>query len=96
MATVDALPAVVDALGDAVALLDSGVRSGLDAAIALSLGARAVLVGRPVLWGMMASPSDGVAGARRALDLLHAELRQTMTLLGAASLDELDASLVAS
>jgi isopentenyl diphosphate isomerase/L-lactate dehydrogenase-like FMN-dependent dehydrogenase len=95
-ATVDVLPAVVDALaGDGVALLDSGVRSGLDAAIALCLGARAVLVGRPVLWGMMASPGDGVAGARRALDLLHGELCEAMTLLGAASLDELDASLVA-
>ena len=95
VATVDALPAVVQEVAAEVpVLLDSGVRAGLDAAIALALGASAVLVGRPVLWGMMASPSDGVAGARGALDLLHAELRHAMILLGAATLEDLDASLI--
>jgi 4-hydroxymandelate oxidase len=95
IATVDALPAVVQEVGgDVPVLLDSGVRAGLDAAVAVALGARAVLVGRPVLWGMMASPEDGVAGARSALELLHRELREAMTLLGAASLADLDPSLV--
>ncbi len=94
--TVDALPAVVQEVwGDVPVLLDSGVRSGLDAAIALSLGASAVLVGRPVLWGMMACPDDPVAGARRALDLLRAELDQAMRLLGAATLEDLEPSMVA-
>jgi 4-hydroxymandelate oxidase len=96
IASVDALGPVVQAVaGDAPVLLDSGVRSGLDVAIALALGARAVLVGRPVLWGMMACPSDPVAGAGRALDLLQGELDQAMRLLGAAALEEIDSSLVA-
>ena len=97
IASVDALGPVVQAVaGEAPVLLDSGVRSGLDVAIALALGARAVLVGRPVLWGMMACPSDPVAGAGRALDLLHGELEQAMRLLGAGGLEDLDASLVAT
>ena len=96
IASIDALGPVVQAVaGDAPVLLDSGVRSGLDVAIALALGARAALVGRPVLWGMMACPSDPVAGARRALELLHDELDQAMRLLGAATLEDLGPSLVA-
>lgn len=82
-------PAALDALGpvlDAVAgrvpvLIDSGVRSGGHAATALALGAHAVLVGRPALWGLAAG---GTAGVRRVLELLLGELTTAMVLSGAA------------
>ena len=91
-APLDALPEVVDAVGGRVpVLMDGGIRRGTDVAIAMALGADAVLVGRPCLWGLA---WDGQAGAERALHILRAELRLALALLGCASPAALDASHV--
>ena len=80
-ATINALPEVVEAVAGRIpVLLDGGVRRGSDVAVALALGAEAVLVGRPALWGLAV---DGEAGARRVLDILTTELRLALALLGA-------------
>jgi isopentenyl diphosphate isomerase/L-lactate dehydrogenase-like FMN-dependent dehydrogenase len=82
-ATLDALPEVVEAAaGRAEVLLDGGVRRGTDVVKALALGAQAVLVGRPVLWGLAV---DGEAGVRRVLELLRDEVALALTLLGCPS-----------
>jgi isopentenyl diphosphate isomerase/L-lactate dehydrogenase-like FMN-dependent dehydrogenase len=60
-------------------LVDGGVRRGTDVLVALALGARAVLVGRPLLWGLAV---DGEAGAAAVLRGLHDEIELAMTLLG--------------
>jgi len=87
LATVDALPEVVDAVeGKGAVLVDGGIRRGVDVAIALALGADAVLVGRPALWGLAVG---GEAGARRVLELLREELELTLALCGCASPTEL-------
>jgi 4-hydroxymandelate oxidase len=87
VATAEALPEVVDAVeGDAVVLVDGGIRRGVDVAIALALGADAVLVGRPALWGLAVG---GEAGARRVLALLREEIELTLALCGCASPGEL-------
>jgi isopentenyl diphosphate isomerase/L-lactate dehydrogenase-like FMN-dependent dehydrogenase len=86
-ATIDALPEVVEAVdGRIPVLLDGGIRRGTDVAIALALGADAVLVGRPALWGLAV---DGEAGARLALEILADELRLALALLGAAKASDL-------
>ncbi|HEX5762829.1 MAG TPA: alpha-hydroxy acid oxidase [Solirubrobacterales bacterium] len=78
----DALPEVVDAVqGRAAVLVDGGIRRGIDVATALALGADAVLVGRPALWGLAVG---GEAGARRVLDLLRHELELALALCGCA------------
>jgi 4-hydroxymandelate oxidase len=79
-ATIDALPEVVEAVAGRIpVLMDGGIRRGTDVAIALALGAEAVLVGRAALWGLAA---DGASGARRALEMLRDELRLALALLG--------------
>ena len=79
-ASIDALPAIADAVGDrAELLLDSGMRRGTDIVKALALGARAVLIGRPLVYGLGAA---GEAGARRAFAILEAELRIALALAG--------------
>jgi 4-hydroxymandelate oxidase len=88
----DALPAVVDEVGDELdVLVDGGIRRGTDVIKALALGARAVLVGRPVLWGLAVGGEDGV---RRVLELLLAELDTALALAGAPRAAELDRSWV--
>ncbi|HEX5714395.1 MAG TPA: alpha-hydroxy acid oxidase [Solirubrobacterales bacterium] len=88
LATADALPEVIDAVdGRATVLVDGGIRRGVDIAIALALGADAVLVGRPALWGLAAA---GAEGARRVLELLRVELELTLALCGCRSPAELD------
>jgi isopentenyl diphosphate isomerase/L-lactate dehydrogenase-like FMN-dependent dehydrogenase len=85
-ASVDVLPEVVEAVGDRVdVLVDGGVRRGVDVMVALALGARAVLVGRPVLWGLAV---DGADGAQRVLELLRDELQLALGLCGCTSPDE--------
>ncbi|WP_089158202.1 alpha-hydroxy acid oxidase [Micromonospora sp. NBS 11-29] len=94
LATLDALPAVVEAVaGRLPVLLDGGVRRGADVLVALALGATAVLVGRPVLWGLAVG---GVAGVRRVLDLLHADLDRALALAGATGPAALRDDLVAT
>lgn len=79
-AALDALPAVVDAVGGRIpVVLDGGVRSGADIALALALGASATGIGRPVLWGLAA---DGEAGVRKVLDALRDEFEHVLALCG--------------
>jgi isopentenyl diphosphate isomerase/L-lactate dehydrogenase-like FMN-dependent dehydrogenase len=86
-ATMRMLPEVLDAVGDRVeVLVDSGVRRGVDVARALAVGARAVLIGRPYLYGVAAA---GQAGVERVLSVLATELRHTLTLLGVADVSDL-------
>jgi isopentenyl diphosphate isomerase/L-lactate dehydrogenase-like FMN-dependent dehydrogenase len=86
-ATADALPEIVDAVaGRGTVLVDGGIRRGTDVAIALALGADAVLVGRPALWGLAVG---GEEGARQVLELLRAELELALALCGCASPAEL-------
>jgi 4-hydroxymandelate oxidase len=92
IATLDALPEVVDAVaGRAEVLLDGGVRRGTDVLKAIALGAKAVLVGRPIMWGLAA---DGEEGARHVLKLLRRELKNAMALSGRTCIAQIDRSLV--
>lgn len=92
VATLDALAPVVKAVGsDIDVMVDGGVRRGSDIVIALALGAKAVLVGRPVLYGVSA---DGEAGAARALEILRDEMQRTMQLCGVTSIEEITPELL--
>jgi 4-hydroxymandelate oxidase len=92
VASARALPEVVSAVaGGAPVLVDGGIRSGLDALAALALGADAVLVGRPVLRGLMAG---GEAGVHAVLANLLDELREALRLVGATSPRDLTPDLV--
>ncbi len=87
LATAEVLPQVLDAVGDSMeVLVDGGIRRGTDVAAALALGARAVMVGRPLLWGLAV---DGSAGAERVLDILRDELVNALSLLGCTGPDDL-------
>ena len=89
----DALAPVVDEVGaDVDVLVDGGIRRGTDVVKALALGARAVMVGRPVLWGLAVG---GEAGARAVLELLLADLDTTLAVMGAPRAAELDRSWLA-
>lgn len=89
-ATGRVLPEVVAAVGHGTeVLVDGGIRRGADVARALALGARAVLVGRPYLYGLAV---DGQRGVEAVLDVLRVELTRTMRLLGCGSVTELDGS----
>ena len=84
IASLDALPAIVEAVdGRVPVLMDGGVRRGTDALVALALGAAGVGIGRPVIWGLAV---DGEAGVGRVLDILTGELEQAMALAGIPSL----------
>jgi isopentenyl diphosphate isomerase/L-lactate dehydrogenase-like FMN-dependent dehydrogenase len=90
--SVEALPDVVEAVdGRLEVYVDGGVRRGVDVLKAVALGARAVLVGRPLLWGLAV---DGEAGVRRILDILRLELEIAMAIAGVRSMKEITPDLV--
>lgn len=91
-ATIDALPRVVEAIGGKIpVLLDSGVRRGTDVLTALALGATAVLIGRPYIYGLAAG---GAAGVERVVTILRDEFERAMALTGRRSIAEIDASVL--
>lgn len=86
-ATLDSLPEVVEAVGEKIpVMVDSGFRRGTDIFKALALGATAVGIGRPYLWGLAAFGQEGV---ERVLELLRLELELAMMSVGARTLDEI-------
>jgi 4-hydroxymandelate oxidase len=92
VASLDALPPIVESVGPVIEiLLDGGVRRGTDVIKALALGARAVLIGRPYIWGLAV---DGSKGVRHVLDLFGAELGLDMTLCDKSSIADINSSLL--
>jgi isopentenyl diphosphate isomerase/L-lactate dehydrogenase-like FMN-dependent dehydrogenase len=92
IAALDALPAIADAVGDDLTVLvDSGVRSGADVFKALALGADAVLIGRPYIWGLALGGEAGVLAVLRAI---LAELDLTLGLSGHTSIAQLDSTVL--
>ncbi len=86
-ASIRALPAIADAVGDQVeVLLDGGIRRGSDVVKALALGARAVMIGRAYLWGLAA---NGQAGVENVLDVLRGGIDSALMGLGRASVHDL-------
>ena len=93
LATADALPAIAAAVGaKAEVYVDGGIRRGTDIVKALALGARAVLIGRPAVWGLALNGGDGV---RDVFMHLRGELVRTMALCGVAKVQEITRDLVA-
>ncbi len=91
-ATIDVLPEIAEAVsGRAVVLMDGGIRWGTDVLKALALGANAVMVGRPLLWGLAAM---GEEGAVRVLSLLREELSTAMALVGCRTLSDVTSDVV--
>ena len=93
-ATIEALPEVVEAVAGRVpVLMDGGIRRGTDVVKALALGAQAVLAGRPFVWGLAAGGEEGVSAV---LELLRAELKLALALLGCKSPSEVTPTHVRS
>jgi 4-hydroxymandelate oxidase len=91
-ATIDALPEIVEAVGGHIpVLIDSGFRRGTDIVKALALGAQAVCIGRPYLWGLGAF---GQPGVERVLEILRTETRAVMQQVGAPSIKDLMPAMV--
>src|SRR3990170_7037024 len=91
-AALEALPEVLDAVGGRVpVILDSGVRSGGDIVKAIALGAKAVLVGRPVAWGVAAF---GALGVERVYAILNEEMKRAMCMTGVASVGEINKTVL--
>jgi 4-hydroxymandelate oxidase len=90
--TIDLLPPIVDAIdGRIPLLLDGGIRRGTDALKALALGASAIAIGRPVLWGLVLA---GEAGVAQVLEMLRSELDRAVTLCGCSSVHDLTPDLL--
>ncbi|HEV7234679.1 MAG TPA: alpha-hydroxy acid oxidase, partial [Ktedonobacteraceae bacterium] len=90
--SIEALPEIVDAVaGRCEIYLDGGIRRGTDIFKALALGVRAVLVGRPILWGLAV---DGASGVQQVLSILHTELERAMKLAGCPTIASLNRALV--
>ena len=92
VATICALPEAVERVAGRIpVLLDGGIRRGTDVLKSLALGASAVLIGRPYLWGLAAAGEEGV---RRVLDMLRTELELAMALAGCPALAAISRSLI--
>jgi 4-hydroxymandelate oxidase len=92
-ATSEVLPHIVDAVGERCEIyVDGGVRRGSDVLKAIALGARAVMVGRPILWGLTVA---GEKGALNILEILRRELDEAMLLCGCTRLSDINRSLLA-
>jgi len=90
VSSISALPAIVDAVGTkAEILLDGGVRRGTDVIKALALGAKAVLIGRPYIYGLVV---EGQRGVERVLEIFRSEMERALILMGVGSVRELDRS----
>ena len=90
--TCEVLPSIADVVGDRAEIyVDGGIRRGSDVLKAIALGARAVLIGRPILWGLAVA---GESGATRILEILRRELDEAMLLCGCTTLNDIDESLV--
>jgi isopentenyl diphosphate isomerase/L-lactate dehydrogenase-like FMN-dependent dehydrogenase len=88
--SLDALPSIAESVGNRIPILmDGGVRRGSDVIKALCLGATAVMIGRPYLYGLAV---NGVAGVTDVLRILRTEIERTMTLMGCSRIGDLDAS----
>lgn len=93
-ATIDVLPAIAEAVdGKIEVLIDGGIRRGTDVFKAIALGAKAVGVGRPIIWGLAV---DGQDGAKHVLDLLRKDFALTMKLCGCTSVQEITAKMIFS
>jgi 4-hydroxymandelate oxidase len=91
-AAIDALGPVADAVGDRTeVIVDGGIRRGADVVKAIAMGARAVQIGRPIVWGLVV---DGEEGVRDVLNLLRDELDLAMALAGCRSIDEISSDLL--
>lgn len=91
-ASIEVLPEVVDAVqGQCEVYLDGGIRRGTDVLKALALGARAVLIGRPLFWGLAV---DGEMGVRAVLKMLRDELEMAMGMCGRPTIESIDRSLL--
>jgi 4-hydroxymandelate oxidase len=91
-ATIDALPLVADQIGGRIPILvDGGIRRGTDVLKALALGARAVLIGRPYLYGLGALGAEGVT---RVVNILKSEFEMAMALTGRPTLQSIDRSVL--
>jgi len=91
-AAIDALPRVVDAVAGRIpVMLDSGIRRGTDVLMALALGAKAVFIGRPYVYGLAAG---GARGVERVISILRDELERAMALTGRRSIAEIDATVL--
>jgi 4-hydroxymandelate oxidase len=91
-ATIDALPRVVEAVAGRIpVMLDSGIRRGTDVMMALALGAKAVFIGRPYIYGLALG---GAKGVERVISILRDELERAMALTGRRSIAEIDASIL--
>ena len=89
---IEALPAVADAVaGKAAILMDGSVRRGSDVLKALSLGAQAVLLARPAIWGLAAY---GAAGIQNVVELLQTEFARDMVMCGRVDIKSIDRSVV--
>ena len=90
--SITVLPEVVQAVGTQTeVLVDGGVRRGTDILKALALGAKAIMVGRPILWGLAV---DGQTGVERILEILTHEFHVAMALCGCRSLEDIESDLI--
>jgi 4-hydroxymandelate oxidase len=91
-ATIESLPELMEAVdGKIEVLIDGGIRRGTDVFKALALGAKAVGVGRPIIWGLAV---DGEQGAKRVLDILRKDFELTMRLCGCATIGEINKDFI--